>query len=124
MHSTAPVRWSVSPGWAWTGSGGCTPRIGHLAESQVRLLADVCPTRWRYHGSKVTQTGAWPKVLREMHLSKGRPARADRGMEMQLQKQQSTLLERMYGSVDAARDAWAEQEQRSRARESARAYCL
>jgi hypothetical protein len=30
---------------------------------------------------------------------------AYRGMEMQLQKQQSALLERMYGSVDAARVA-------------------
>jgi hypothetical protein len=42
---------------------------------------------------------------------------------MQLQKQQSALLERMYGSVDAARAAWAEQERQSKALEAARAYC-
>jgi hypothetical protein len=42
---------------------------------------------------------------------------------MQLQKSQSTLLEKIYGSTDAARAAWAEQEHRSKALEEARAYC-
>lgn len=42
---------------------------------------------------------------------------------MELRKQQSTLLEQMHGSVDAIRVVWSEQEQRSRALETARTYC-
>ena len=39
-----------------------------------------------------------------------------------MQRRQYALVERIYGSVDAARDAWAEQALRARAREAARTY--
>jgi hypothetical protein len=40
-----------------------------------------------------------------------------------MQSKQYALVERIYGSVSAARAAWAEQALRERAREAARAYC-
>jgi hypothetical protein len=39
-----------------------------------------------------------------------------------MQAQQSSLIKRIYGSVEAAKAAWAEQERRARAREAARQY--
>lgn len=39
-----------------------------------------------------------------------------------MQRKQYALVERIYGSVSAARDAWAEQALRARAREAARIY--
>lgn len=40
-----------------------------------------------------------------------------------MQRKQYALVERIYGSVSAARAAWAEQSLREKAREAARAYC-
>jgi hypothetical protein len=39
-----------------------------------------------------------------------------------MQRKQYALVERIYGSVGAARDAWAEQALRARAREAAQIY--
>jgi phage major head subunit gpT-like protein len=39
-----------------------------------------------------------------------------------MQRKQYPLVERIYGSVSAARAAWAEQALRERAREAARTY--
>jgi phage major head subunit gpT-like protein len=39
-----------------------------------------------------------------------------------MQKKQYALVERIYGSVSAAKAAWAEQALRERAREAARTY--
>jgi hypothetical protein len=39
-----------------------------------------------------------------------------------MQRKQYALVERIYGSVGAAREAWAEQALRARAREAARVY--
>jgi hypothetical protein len=39
-----------------------------------------------------------------------------------MQRKQYVLVERIYGSVGAARDAWAEQALRARAREAAQIY--
>ena len=39
-----------------------------------------------------------------------------------MQSKQYALVERIYGSVGAARDAWAEQALRARAHEAARIY--
>ena len=52
-----------------------------------------------------------------------KPANEYKGVEMELGKQQSMLLEKVHGSVDAARVVWSEQEQRSRALETARTSC-
>jgi hypothetical protein len=46
----------------------------------------------------------------------------ERGERKDMQRKQYALVERIYGSVGAARDAWAQEALRTKAREAARIY--